>query len=119
MIFIMDDKAFLLRKFSPVEGRKLMMKGAGVRAIVDGSLADQLPILAFVSVRVGADSWIPLATETMVANHVPEGKVEELLYEVLEYNCFVIDNIIESPTIGDALWQALYDVVDEAIEKCC
>lgn len=119
MIHIIGEKAFLLRTIPPVVGRKIMMQGDGVRGIVEGSVADKLTVLSFVSVRVGADNWIPLSTTTMLDNHVPEADdVDDLLYAVLEHNCCAVHDVIDSPTVADIFWLALDELVDEVITQC-
>lgn len=116
MLVSLGNKHFRLRKFPPIVGRELMMKGKGVRALVKNT-ADWLTVLAYVDVRLSEDRWLPLSTKAMILNHVQPHQVEELFMLQLTDNCFCIKDLLSSPGVGDTLRELIYEVIDEVIEN--
>lgn len=114
MLIELNNKQFRLTKFPPVIGRRLMTKGVGVNGIFSRDVNTWLPILEFISVGLGQDQWIPLSTITMLNNHVPKVFHAELLTAILQYNCSEVEELTKGPTVADALWAEVYDVVAEA-----
>lgn len=114
MIVSFGDKHFHISKFPPIAGRELMVKGEGVRKLVADK--NYLPVLSYVKVRLTEDRWIPLSTDAMVSNHVPEGKAEELFMLALAYNCFDIRSLLEAPTIGEVVKEFIHEIIEDAVE---
>lgn len=109
-------KKFKLPKLSPVIGRELFTKGFGITGLFDQPMEYQLKFFSNIQVHILDDIWVPLSTEAMLNNHVaPKAAQQLLLLKFLEYNCPQAMELVNSPSLADALWEGVIDFFEEAV----
>lgn len=108
-------KKFKLPKLQPVEGRELFTKGIGITGLFDQPIEYQLKFFGRIQVHILDDIWAPLSTEAMLDNHIPKTAQSALLLKFLEYNCPQAEELVNSPSLPDALWESIIDFFEEAV----
>jgi hypothetical protein len=108
-------KKFKLPRLLPVAGRELFTKGLGVTGLFDQPMEYQLKFFGHVQVHILDEIWVPLSTEAMLDNHVPKAAQPALLLKFLEYNCPQAKELINSPSLADALWEGVINFFEEAV----
>jgi hypothetical protein len=108
-------KKFKLPKLPPIVGRELFTKGLGITGLLDQPIEYRLKFFGYVQVHILDEIWVPLSTEAMLDNHVPKAAQQALLIKFLEYNCPQARELINSPSLADALWEGVIDFFEEAV----